>query len=120
MALAIMPLPFNTDQILAGDLLQVTGDIDQQLVIPAKPKQTSNGEAWVETYYIAFSDGSLVRAVNDAERPDFVVEVAGPVGVIVDQTGLILAVPGKVDWIALSPNTGATAIAPHSWERESA
>src|SRR5690606_5479171 len=97
MAVTITPLPFSPDQIPAGDLLRITGDIEQRLIIPAKPKREDNGETWVETYYVALSDGSFIRAVNDAERPDFVIVLAGPAGVMVDETGLSLSVPGKIE-----------------------
>lgn len=120
MALTIMPLPFSPDQVLAGDLLQLSGDIDQRMVIPVPAPQVIEGETWTECYYIGLSDGSLIRASNDVEQPDFVIEVAGPAGAVIDGTGRILSIPGKVDWVTLAPNRGAHAVADHVWMSEAA
>lgn len=110
MAITIMPAPYDSHEWMGGDHLRIVGDVEEALVIPAgRPTDCGNGETLCQCYYIAVSDGSFIRATNDAEAPDFVVIAAGRSGVLVADDGLAVSIPGEVSWVALSSNKHAHA-----------
>lgn len=112
MAITLMPTPFDSHAFLAGDHLRVIGDIEDTLVIPAtRPTRLANGDTLCECYYIALSDGSMVRASNDPEHPDFLVVVPGAFNAVVAPDGLSISILGDVQWIALTSNVHSHSIA---------
>ncbi|HWK67538.1 MAG TPA: hypothetical protein VNS34_21630 [Rhizobiaceae bacterium] len=110
MAITLTPAPFDSHAWLAGDHLRVAGDVEATLIIPvARPRDLGDGHVLTESYYIAVSDGTMIRATNDPERPDFVIEFEGPSGVTFSADGLSLSIPGDVKWVALASNQGGHA-----------
>lgn len=91
--------------------MKVTGDIDAHLQIPAEPPQMcADGWKMVECYFIALSDGTLVRATNHiSPEYDVIREGAG----LVTVDGAKLIVDWAIEWITLSPVENAV-----SWKRE--
>lgn len=105
-----MPINITPDPEWPGTL-EVTGDIQATLDIPA---ETSRGALYKSdplTYYIALSDGTLLRAVNDAERPDFQVVTEGAATVTIAPSGLSVTVSWAVEWITLAPSMNAIGVA---------
>jgi hypothetical protein len=91
--------------------LHVYGDIQGTLYVPAAPPRLGDdGEALVRSYYIALSDGSLIQASNH-ENPEFDLVVEGAGNVSIGRNGKSLTVDWRIEWINLSPNQCATAMA---------
>lgn len=87
--------------------VKVMGDIETIMHIPAEPPQTcADGWKWIECYYIALSDGTLIKATNHI-NPEF--EVVREGAGIVKVQGSKLIVDWDVEWIALSSIANATA-----------
>jgi hypothetical protein len=90
--------------------LRIGGDIVANLDIPARPPFHVRGETWTETYYIALSDGSLIRACNDPEpRYEILAEGAGLLDI--DEGRGTLTVNWPIEWISLSSIRNCNAFA---------
>lgn len=93
--------------------LRITGDIDSKLTIPADPSFEFGGENYMHAYYLALSDGTLLKAVRfDDPSWDVVIEGAGTIEI--DPTGKTLTVHWGIEWITLSTNCNASAVAQKS------
>jgi hypothetical protein len=90
--------------------LCVVGDIEANLAIPAaEPHAFGEGLA-VETYYVALSDGTLIRA-SYHDNPRFKVIVEGAGLVTVDRSGKSLSVDWAIEWVNLASDHASTALA---------
>lgn len=94
-------------------LLTVTGDIHATLHIPAdEPQPFLDGEL-VGAYYIALSDGSLIRATY-CDEPEYEVIIEGAALIEIDAETACLRVGWPVEWISLSSIRNANAVAQKS------
>lgn len=117
MAITIMPTPFASHSWLAGDHLRVIGDVEATLIIPAaRPQDLGEGQTLVESYYIGVSDGTLIRATNDSDRPDFVVILAGAAEALIAGDGMSISIPATVTWVTVSSNSCGHAVAEAAWD----
>jgi hypothetical protein len=90
--------------------LRVTGDIETKLTIPADPSFEFGGESYRHAYYIALSDGSLIKAVRHIDPNwDVIIEGAGTIEVAPD--GKTLTVHWSMEWMTLATNCNASAVA---------
>lgn len=105
-----MPITISPDPEWPGPL-EITGDIQATLDIPAATPFGDLYQSGPLTYYIALSDGTLLRAVNDAERPDFQVVTEGAATVTIAPSGLSVTVSWAVEWITLAPSMNAIGVA---------
>jgi hypothetical protein len=111
MSVTLQPAPFDSHAWLAGDHLKVSGDIESTLVIPAqRPEDLGGGHTMVHSYYITLSDGTLLAATNDPDRPDFRIEVEGSGEAKVSDDGLSITLAGTINWVAVSSNQGGHSI----------
>lgn len=108
-----MPITITPDPEWPGTL-QVTGDIQAALLLPSAPIGASPRELAASSYYITLSDGTLLRASFDAERPDFQVVTDGAATVTIDPAGRSLTASWVVEWIALAPSVCALGVAQKS------
>lgn len=83
--------------------VDVTGDIQADLILHTAPPEASPGELSVSRYYITLSDGTLLRASYNAERPDFQIVTEGAGTVTIDPSGSSVTISWAVEWIALAP-----------------
>jgi len=93
--------------------LRVTGDIESRLTIPADPSFEFGGESYLHAYYIALSDGSLIKAVRDHD-PDWEVIIEGAATIEPGPDGKTLIVHWGIEWITLATNCNASAVAQKS------
>lgn len=108
MATTITPSHQTEHHGSLGNVLRVMGEIDDVLLIPASGGGAP-GFQRPGTYYIAVSDGSLIRAVNDPEDPAFCVVKKGRARIVIDNAAPILVVAGDVDWVSVASNCNAVA-----------
>jgi len=106
-----VPITLTPSADAAG--LRVTGDIESKLTIPADPSFEFGGEPFMHAYYIALSDGSLLKAVrHDDPRWDVIIEGAGTIEI--DPSGKTLTMHWGIEWITLATNCNASAVAQQS------
>lgn len=106
-----MPITLIPDADAAS--LRVIGDVESKLTIPADPSFEFGGENYMHAYYIALSDGALIKAVrHDDPNWDVIIEGAGAVEI--DPTGKTLTVHWGIEWITLATNCNASAVAQKS------
>jgi hypothetical protein len=90
--------------------LCVVGDIEADLAIPAaEPRPFGEGQT-VEAYYVALSDGSLIRA-SYHDDPRFQVVVEGAGHVTIDGAGKSLSVDWAIEWVNVASDHASTALA---------
>ncbi len=105
MAVTIVPIP-NEPRLC------VVGDIEANLAIPAAAPQHLEDSELVDAYFVALSDGSLIRArFHDEPRFEVVAEGAGAVKI--DRAGRSLTVDWKIEWLGVSSDYASTAVARH-------
>lgn len=93
--------------------LTVAGDIEAVLAIPVIAAGSEAGETETDEpqiYFIALSDGTLVRACY-GDDPAFAVVVEGAGRVTVDQSGTALSLDWTVEWINLGPSETSAVFA---------
>jgi hypothetical protein len=93
--------------------LRITGDIQTKLTIPADPSFEFGGESYRHAYYIALSDGSLIKAVR-FDEPGWEVIIEGAGTVEIDPAGKTLTVHWGIEWVTLATNCNASAVAQKS------
>jgi hypothetical protein len=92
-----------------SQILEASGDVDEILQIPADPPRPfANGQA-ISTYFIALSDGSLIRATYE-ERPQFEVVVEGAGRLHIDGESNRVTVDWNIEWLNVAPNHASTAV----------
>jgi hypothetical protein len=103
MAVTIVPMPREPR-------LCIVGDVQADLAIPAAaPRQLEDREL-VDSYCVALSDGSLIRA-RFHEEPCFQVVVEGAGAVTVDRAGKSLSVDWSIEWVNVASDHASTALA---------
>jgi hypothetical protein len=103
MAVTITPLA-------GARYLQVEGDVQAILEVPAHPPEWVKQSEMVDSYYLSFSDGTLIQA-SHADDPEFHVVIEGAGRVVVSPSGRELFLDWGIEWINLGPRRGATAFA---------
>ena len=89
--------------------LEVSGDIEELLPIPADPPRAVEVGQVVGAYFIALSDGSLMRATNE-EDPQFAVVVEGAGRVNIDDASNCVIVDWNIEWLTVAPSNTSTAV----------
>ena len=90
--------------------LRVTGNIEAQLTLPADPPFDLDGENFMHAYYLALSDGSLIKAVRH-DDPDWEMIIEGAATIEIDPSGRTLTAHWGIEWITLASNCKANAVA---------
>jgi hypothetical protein len=67
----------------------------------------------VDTYVVALSDGSLIRA-SFHDEPRFQVVVEGAGAVKIDKAGKSLSVDWRIEWVNVASDHASTALAQKS------
>lgn len=93
--------------------LRVSGDIESKLTIPADPSFEFGGESYMHAYYIALSDGSLIKAVRH-DDPNWEVIIEGAATIEPGPDGKTLTVDWGIEWLTLATNCNASAVAQKS------
>lgn len=93
--------------------LCIAGDIEAKLIIPADPSFEFGGESYMHAYYIALSDGSLIKALRH-DDPRWEVIIEGAATVEIDPGGRTLSVHWGIEWVTLATNCNASAVAQKS------
>lgn len=106
MSITLIPSPDEAS-------LRITGDIEAKLTIPADPSFDFGSESYMHAYYIALSDGSLIKAVRH-DDPNWEVIIDGAAMIEPDPTGKTLTVNWGIEWITLATNCNASAVAQKS------
>jgi hypothetical protein len=106
MAVTLVPMPQEPR-------LCVVGDVQADLAIPAIAPRRVDDRELVDTYCVALSDGSLIRArFHDEPRFQVVVEGAGDVSI--DRAGKWLSVDWDIEWVNVASDQASTALADKS------
>lgn len=105
-----MPITITPDPEWPGTLA-VTGDIEAALLLPSASPEATPAELAASNYYITLSDGTLLRASYDVERPDFQVVTGGAATVTVAPSGQSVTISWAIEWIALAPAPCAIGVA---------
>lgn len=93
--------------------LRVAGDIESKLTIPADPSFEFGGESYMHAYYIALSDGSLIKAVRH-DDPNWEVIIEGAATIESSPDCKTLTVHWGIEWLTLATNCNASAVAQKS------
>jgi len=93
--------------------LRIIGDIETKLTVPADPSYEFGGESFIHAFYVALSDGSLIRAVRH-DDPNWEVIIEGAGTIEVDPSGRTLTVHWGIEWVTLATNCNASAVAQKS------
>lgn len=93
--------------------LRITGDIESKLTIPADPSFELGGESYMHAYYIALSDGSLIKAVRH-DDPSWEIIIEGAATIEPGPDGKTLDVHWGIEWLMLATNCNASAVAQKS------
>ena len=93
--------------------LGVSGDIEAKLTIPADPSFEFGGESYMHAYYIALSDGSLIKAVRH-DDPSWEIIIEGAATIEPGPDGKTLTVHWGIEWLTLATNCNASAVAQKS------
>ena len=89
--------------------LEVSGDIEELLPIPADPPRAVEVGQVIGAYFIALSDGSLMRVTYE-ERPQYAVIVEGAGRVKIDDAGNCVNVDWNVEWLVVAPSNASVAV----------
>jgi hypothetical protein len=102
MAITIQPLGNQPN-------LRVSGDVEAILSIPQGDLEADDGRS----YYIALSDGSLIRATA-SEDPQYEVVIEGAGLIELDAAERSLTVGWGIEWVNVAGNANGTAVAQRS------
>ena len=103
MAVTVIPMPKEPR-------LCVVGDVEASLAIPAAAPRFLGETELVDTYCIALSDGSLIRASYHSD-PRFEVVVEGAGAVTIDRAGKSFSLDWSVEWVNVASDHASTALA---------
>lgn len=102
--------------------LEVTGDVNWRLCIPADAPmratligaggdgETLENQTLCDTFLIAVSDGTLLRAGNDPREPNFEIVREGAGIVTVSDDGQSFVLDFHIEWVVLSSNRNALGL----------